>query len=76
MPCSSRPGGMAHHAETESARQYHIDVPAGARQKRWETSGSLCDEWLSNRIFKDYDDIVTRCCDAWNKLVDQPWKIM
>ena len=34
------------------------------------------DNWLSNRIFKDYDDIVEHCCAAWNKLVDQPWKIM
>lgn len=34
------------------------------------------DNWLSNRIFKSYDDIVDHCCDAWNKLVDQPWKIM
>ncbi|WP_370007157.1 IS630 family transposase [Sinorhizobium fredii] len=36
----------------------------------------LRDNWLSNRIFKDYDDIVAHCCAAWNKLVDQPWKIM
>jgi transposase len=34
------------------------------------------DNWLSNRIFADYDDIVAHCCDAWNKLVDQPWKII
>ena len=34
------------------------------------------DNWLSNRIFKDYDDIVEHCCAAWNKLIDQPWKIM
>ncbi|WP_224006042.1 IS630 family transposase [Aureimonas sp. SA4125] len=34
------------------------------------------DNWLSNRIFIDYDDIVTHCCEAWNKLVDQPWKII
>ena len=32
--------------------------------------------WLSNRIFKDYDDIINHCCYAWNTLVDQPWKIM
>jgi hypothetical protein len=32
--------------------------------------------WLSNRIFKSHDDIVDHCCFAWNKLVDQPWKIM
>ena len=34
------------------------------------------DNWLSNRIFKTYDDIVALCCEAWNKLIDQPWKIM
>ena len=34
------------------------------------------DNWLSNRIFKSYDDIVDHCCHAWNKLVDQPWRIM
>jgi hypothetical protein len=30
------------------------------------------DNWLSNRIFKSYDDLVDHCCEAWNKLVDQP----
>jgi len=30
------------------------------------------DNWLSNRIFKSYDDIVDPCCYAWNKLIDQP----
>ena len=34
------------------------------------------DNWLSNRIFKSYDDIVDHCCFAWNKLVEQPWRIM
>jgi putative transposase len=34
------------------------------------------DNWLSNRIFKSYDDIVDHCCEAWNKLTDQPWRIM
>ena len=34
------------------------------------------DNWLSNRIFKTYDDIVALCCETWNKLIDQPWKIM
>ena len=32
--------------------------------------------WLSNRIFKSYDDIVDHCCFAWNNLVNQPWRIM
>ncbi len=34
------------------------------------------DNWLSNRVFKSYNDIVDHCCDAWNNLVDQPWSIM
>ena len=32
------------------------------------------DNWLSNRLFRSYDDIVEHY--AWNKLVDQPWTIM
>ena len=32
--------------------------------------------WLSNRIFKSFDDIVDHCCYAWNTLINQPWKIM
>jgi DDE superfamily endonuclease len=34
------------------------------------------DNWLSNRIFQSYDDLVDHCCTAWNKLTDQPWRIM
>ena len=29
----------------------------------------LRDNWLSNRVFKSYDDLVDHCCVAWNKLV-------
>ena len=25
---------------------------------------------------KSYDDLVDHCCVAWNKLVNQPWRIM
>ncbi|SEB06789.1 DDE superfamily endonuclease [Rubrimonas cliftonensis] len=34
------------------------------------------DNWLSKRVFSSYDDIVEHCCEAWNKLADQPWRIM
>ncbi len=30
------------------------------------------DNWLSNHVFKSYDDIVDHCCAAWNRLVGQP----
>src|SRR3954465_9457819 len=36
----------------------------------------LRDNWLSNRVYKSYDDLVDHCCVAWNKLVNQPWRIM
>ncbi len=36
----------------------------------------LRDNWLSNRVFHSYDDIVALSCQAWNNLIDQPWKIM
>jgi hypothetical protein len=32
--------------------------------------------WLSNWVFQSYDDIAAHyCCDAWNELMDQPWRI-
>ena len=34
------------------------------------------DNWLSNRVFRCYDDIVDHYCHAWNRLVEQPWTIM
>jgi len=34
------------------------------------------DNWLSNRVFTSYDNIIDHCCEAWNKLVDRPWTIM
>jgi DDE superfamily endonuclease len=35
----------------------------------------LRNNWLSNRVFKSYEDIVAHCCEAWNELMDQPWRI-
>jgi transposase len=34
------------------------------------------DNWLSNRVFVPYADILDHCCRAWNTLVDQPWRII
>ncbi len=34
------------------------------------------DNWLSNRVFGSYADILDHCCHAWNKLIDQPWRTM
>ncbi len=36
----------------------------------------LRDNWLGDRIFASYDDILDRCCEAWKRFVAQPWRIM
>lgn len=33
------------------------------------------DNWFSNRVFENYDNIVAPCGQAWNKLIDQPDRI-
>ena len=32
--------------------------------------------YLSNRVFEGYDEIIDAACEAWNRLIDRPWKIM
>ena len=34
------------------------------------------ENWLSNRVFTSHENILDHCCEAWNKLIDQPWRIM
>ena len=36
----------------------------------------LRDNWLGDRIFTSYDDILDRCCEAWKRFVAQPWLII
>lgn len=33
------------------------------------------ENWLSNRVFGSYDEIVEHCCSAWNKLIRNPARI-
>ncbi|KQP28147.1 transposase [Methylobacterium sp. Leaf102] len=33
------------------------------------------DNWVGNRFFRSYADILDHCCDAWNRLIAQPWRI-
>ena len=44
-----------------------------AQENVWQF---LRDNWLSNRVFHSCEVIVDHCCDAWNRFVDQPWRIM
>ena len=70
---------MAYVSKIAHSRQHHHSRPAAEIPERnpveniWQY---MRDNWLSNRIFKFYDDIIDHCCYAWNTLVDRPWKIM
>ena len=60
-------------------KQHLADATAAARartQRPGKISGFMRQNWLSNRVFKSFDDIFNHCCYAWNTLIDQPWKIM
>ncbi|WP_078707388.1 hypothetical protein [Consotaella salsifontis] len=69
---------MAHHAEAQGAGRHHPDVPAGAPDSNpieavWQFTRYNSPK---NRVFLDCDDILVRCREAWNKLADQPSKII
>jgi hypothetical protein len=63
-----------------------VSLPARSPQlcTKWTRSGNpvenvwqfMRDNWLPNRIFTSYKDVIDHCCHAWNTLIDQPWKIM
>ena len=40
------------------------------------TSQFMGENWALNRVFKSYEQIVDLCCNAWNRLMDQPRRIM
>ena len=49
-------------------------MPRSTRSKRLAVhAGKLA---LKPRVQDRYDDLVDHCCAAWNRLVDQPWRIM
>ena len=76
-PC--RPGhGSGRMAHLGQARPARLTLPPRSPELNpvgnvWQF---LRDNWLSNRVFTSHYDILNHCCDAWNKLIAQPWKIM
>jgi hypothetical protein len=73
-----RAGGPLSKRLTVPANLTLVPLPAKAPELNsmenvWQV---LRENWLSNRIFTSYKDVLDHCCDAWNKLTDQPWRIM
>jgi hypothetical protein len=42
------------------------DISDAQGRKRALFASFMRQNWLSNRIFKSFDDIVDHCCYAWN----------
>ena len=70
---------MAWRQGAQGPEQHLLDAAAprapelNGQENIWQF---MRQNWLSNRVFKSFDDIVDHCCYAWNTLIDQPWKIM
>src|SRR5215470_13151641 len=63
--------GLPHNASTvlQAGERYYNRLSGrrlGHLTANWESLN-----WLSNRIFKSFDDIVEHCCYAWNTFIHQ-----
>ena len=70
---------MAPVAPVGRAAERHGDTAAAEMPRAQSVENVwqyMRDNWLSNRVFLSLEDIVGHCCEAWNKLTDQPWRIM
>ena len=69
-PSPARPGAAALAAPPDiTLMPLPPDPELNPVENIWQF---MRDNWLSNRIFKSYDDVVDPCCHAWNKLFDRP----
>jgi hypothetical protein len=70
---------MASRRGARRAREHHAPAAAAplarAEPCQERLAVVLRDNWLSNRVFSGYEDIVAHCCAAWNELMEQPWRI-
>ncbi len=66
--CGDARGGQHHPAATAT-----VCPELTVRENLWRF---MRGNWLSNRVFRDHDDLAAHRCQAWNRLVDQPWRVM
>lgn len=66
---------MAHHRQSQAAEKLTaIFLPSRSPELNpvenvWQYLGQ---NWLSNRVFDDYDAIIDAACEAWQKLSLRP----
>ena len=69
---------MAHHGQARRAENITPILPPSRApelnpvENIWQY---LRQNWLSNRVFENYDAIVDAACEAWRKLIADPARI-
>ena len=71
-------GGVTLQIVRDWVMKFNTHGPSGLiagnpTENIWEF---MRDNWLSNRVFLNADDLLDHCCEAWNKLRSQPWRLM
>ena len=69
---------MALRRGARRAREHHAPAaaaPLARAEPGRERLQFMRDNWLSNRVYIGYADIVARCSAAWNDPIDHPWRI-
>jgi hypothetical protein len=51
------------------------DPPLRVAPPQGGTGRTRTQNWLSNRVFDTYEEIIDAACDAWRKLIAQPGSI-
>ncbi len=64
----ARSGRMAYIFGPRSPRQYHPLMPPRALNPIETVWQVMHDNWLSNRVFKNYDGILDHCCLEQSRL--------
>ena len=74
--CADGSGRMAHHRQTQSPEENLTIILLPSRAPELNPVENIWQylraNWLSNRVFEDYNAIVDAGCEAWNKLIAQP----
>lgn len=69
---------MAHHRQSHLAQEHHADpaaVPLARAEPLRAGLAISSANYLSNRVFDDYNAIIDAACEAWRNLLAQPHTI-
>jgi hypothetical protein len=75
------PGHVGWHLSGKVSLQENITLlPPPPECLEWDVEENVShfmrDNWMSNQVFSDRDDIVADCWHHRNRLVDKPWRMM